>query len=302
MYLTLSYIMYFFAFGTGFMFSLSILFPAFEPRARLVLDFGAPEDNSIASGKRRSIKVKKSKLVSLLDFLLPLNVRLRPHLTRYGIEEKLSSAKVPLTMIEFLAVKEAFMFILPLLFYIITLKVDIQWMVILAVFGFFLPDFWLRQKLIKRKRQIIKALPETVDILSLCVSGGLDFMLAVRWLIEKSSSNPLIEELSTVMYEIKVGRSRRDALRSMAKRLDLADINSFVRTLVQADRMGTPVREALEILSDDARQVRFRRGERLARTAPLKMLIPLIFFILPSILLVVAGPIALRFLNMGMKF
>lgn len=292
------YIIYFSAFASGFMLGLSIITPNFEPKVRLVLDFEPV-------GYRESLKKRKqerSKFLSFLGFLSPLNEKLLPQYSRSGIEERLSSAKVVLTMIEFLAIKELFMVIMPLIFYIIALRVDLVWMIGLAAFGFFLPDLWLRRKLDIRKRMIIKALPETIDILSLCVSGGLDFMLAVRWLIEKSDPNPLVEELSTVMYEIKMGRPRRDALKDLAKRVDLPDINSFVRTLVQADRMGTPVSEALANLSEDARNVRFRRGERLARTAPLKLLIPLIFFILPSIFIIIGGPVALQFLKIGKTF
>ncbi|MEW6008972.1 MAG: type II secretion system F family protein [Candidatus Omnitrophota bacterium] len=300
MELVLYYTIYFAAFGSGFMLGLGLFSFQFEPKVRLVLDFENSYYDTQVQGKK--YKAKRSKLARLLNIFGPLNERIIPRFDRAGLEEKLSCAKVPLSLLEFLAVKEISMFILPLLFYIIRLKVDIVWMIILAIVGFFLPDIWLRNRIAKRKRHIIKALPETVDILSLCVSAGLDFMLAVRWLIDKSEPNPLVEELSTVMYEIKMGRSRRDALREMGKRLDLADVNTFVRTLVQADRMGTPVSEALAILSDDARNVRFRRGERLARTAPLKLLIPLIFFILPSILLVVGGPIALQFLRIGARF
>lgn len=295
------YLMYFFSFGSGFMLGLSMIFPEFEPKVRLVLDFEDTRDFDY-DGKAKPKKGKRSKLFALLNILAPLNEKLVPQFSRSGIEEKLSSAKVPLNMIEFLAIKEVFMFILPLAFYIIALRIDVAWMAGLAVLGFFLPDLWLRNRLISRKRQIIKALPETIDILALCVSGGLDFMLAVRWLIEKSTPNPLIEELSTVMYEMKMGRARRDSLKDMAKRVDLSDVNSFVRTLVQADRMGTPVSEALANLSEDARNVRFRRGERLARTAPLKLMLPLIFFILPSILIVVGGPIALQFFKIGSAF
>lgn len=292
------YLMYLCTFAAGFMLGLSILWPRFESKARLVLDL-----ESVGYDPNRKRKAnKRSKILGLLDFLAPLNEKISPQFNRSNIEAKLSSAKVSLNMIEFMALKEVFMLALPLMFYIITLKIDIFPMIILAGLGFFFPDLWLRSRLAKRKRQLIKALPETVDILALCVSGGLDFMLAVRWLLEKSEPNPLIEELATVMYEIKMGRSRRDALKDMAKRLDLSDINSFVRTLVQADRMGTPVSEALNLLSEDARNVRFRRGERLARVAPLKLLIPLIFFILPSILIVIGGPIALRFMKMGTSF
>jgi tight adherence protein C len=85
----------------------------------------------------------------------------------------------------------------------------------------------------------------------------------------------------------------------MARRVDIPDVTSFVRTLIQADRMGTPVEEAFRILSEDSRMRRFHRGERQAVKAPLKMLIPLIFCILPVILIIVAGPILIRFIKEG---
>jgi tight adherence protein C len=100
-----------------------------------------------------------------------------------------------------------------------------------------------------------------------------------------------------VLKEINVGKPRIEALKDMSKRLAIPDVTSFVRTLVQADRMGTPVEEAFRILSEDTRIRRFHRGERQAMKAPLKMLIPLIFCILPVILIIVAGPILLKFIR-----
>jgi tight adherence protein C len=96
-----------------------------------------------------------------------------------------------------------------------------------------------------------------------------------------------------------LGKPRVEALRDMSRRLNIPDVTSFVRTLVQADRMGTPVEEAFRILSEDTRMRRFHRGERQAMKAPLKMLIPLIFCILPVILIIVAGPILIRFMKEG---
>ena len=96
-----------------------------------------------------------------------------------------------------------------------------------------------------------------------------------------------------------MGKPRVQALRDMAKRVDIPDVTSFVRILVQADRMGTPVEETFRILSEDTRIRRFHRGERQAMKAPLKMLIPLVFCILPVILIIVAGPILIRFMKQG---
>ena len=105
----------------------------------------------------------------------------------------------------------------------------------------------------------------------------------------------MIEELSFVLEEIQWGKPRTQALKDMAKRLNIPEVNSFIQTLVQAERMGTPVAEAFGVLSEDARMQRFNRGERFAMKAPIKILIPLIFCILPVIGIIIGGPIFLQF-------
>ena len=99
-----------------------------------------------------------------------------------------------------------------------------------------------------------------------------------------------------------MGKSRREALKDMSARLNIPDVSSFVRTLIQAERMGAPVSETLAIISEDSRLNRFRRAERLALQAPMKLLIPLIFFILPTVAIIVGGPIFLQFMQQGIRF
>jgi pilus assembly protein TadC len=169
-----------------------------------------------------------------------------------------------------------------------------------VLIGFMLPDFILTSKVKQKKEHIVKVFPETVDILDLCIGAGLDFLSALRWIIDKSQPNPFIEQLAIVLNEVQVGKSRTDALRDMAKRVNLPDINSFTRTLVQADRMGISIEEALRNLSEDTRMTRFQRGERYAIKASLKILIPLLFCILPVILIVVAGPVIIKFTEGGL--
>ncbi|MCP4652945.1 MAG: type II secretion system F family protein [Candidatus Omnitrophica bacterium] len=167
--------------------------------------------------------------------------------------------------------------------------------VIGAFVGFLLPDFVVNSKVNGKKDALLRVFPETVDIMDLCIGAGLDFLAALRWVVEKSTPSPFIEQLEVVLSEIQVGKSRSEALRDMAKRVKLPDINSFVRTIVQAERMGISIEEALRNLSEDTRMTRFQRGERYAIKAGLKMLIPLMLFILPVILVVVAGPVIIQF-------
>ncbi|MFA5275694.1 MAG: type II secretion system F family protein [Candidatus Omnitrophota bacterium] len=173
-------------------------------------------------------------------------------------------------------------------------------LIILIFIGYVLPDIYLKIKIAKRKAQIIRVMPETIDLLGLCIEAGLDFTNAVKWVIEKTPSTPLVEELAFVLEEIKWGKPRVQALRDMSRRLDIPEVTSFVQTIIQAERMGTPVAEAFTILSEDSRMQRFHRGERIALQAPIKILFPLIFFIMPVIGIVVGGPILLQFMYGGL--
>jgi tight adherence protein C len=163
--------------------------------------------------------------------------------------------------------------------------------------GYFLPRFWLSTKTSKIKQEITKVLPDTIDLLTLCVNAGLDFMLALKWVVEKSQPNILIEELKNLMQEISIGRSRRAALLTLAQKYRIPDVSSFTRSLIQADRMGTSVSQALEILSEDMRRQRFNRGEQQALKAPIKLLLPLLAFIFPVVGIIIAGPILLQFMG-----
>ena len=151
------------------------------------------------------------------------------------------------------------------------------------------------QKIKQKKEAIVRCFPETVDLLHMCINAGADLLSAIKWVIDKSTFNPFIEQLGIVLSEVQVGKPRAQALREMAKKLQLADISSFSRVIVQAERMGTPVEEAFKNLSDDTRDRRFQNGERFAIKASLKILFPLVFCILPAIMIIVAGPIIIKF-------
>lgn len=173
------------------------------------------------------------------------------------------------------------------------------WLIAAGGLGFFLPDLHLKNIVRKRKTEVIKYLPDTIDLLSLCVSGGLDFVTGLKWVIERSKPSALIDEFYTVFQELEMGRSRQEAFRNMGKRLELPEVYSFVRTVIQADKMGVSVGEILTVLSDEVRRQRFQRGERLALKAPIKMLFPLIVFILPVIGVIVGAPVMMQFIQQG---
>ncbi|MBP7215879.1 MAG: type II secretion system F family protein [Candidatus Omnitrophica bacterium] len=243
-------------------------------------------------------EMKKVKLRSFLANLFPFNQRVLDKIGLYQrIKYRLEAAHVNLGPIEFFNFKVLLILVL-FVVTIIAMGRFHPWAVIGAIFaGYIIPDIWVHIKIKKRREAIVRRLPETVDLLGLCVEAGLDFTMAVRWLIEKTTINPMIEELRFVLEEIKWGKSRGQALKDMSRRLNIPEVSSFVQTLVQAERMGTPVSEAFMILSEDTRMRRFQRGERIALKAPIKILIPLIFCILPVIAIVIGGPILLQFMQ-----
>ena len=171
------------------------------------------------------------------------------------------------------------------------------WLCMVFASGYLLPEFWVKVKIKRIKAVIVKELPDAIDLLGLCVNAGLDFMLSLKWVVEKSPPSFMVDELNTVLQEINVGKTRRDAIKDLAARYKLPDLSTFARTLIQADKMGTSVTEALNILSEDMRLARYRRGEMLALKAPMKMLVPLLIFIFPVVGILVAGPILLDFME-----
>jgi len=214
------------------------------------------------------------------------------------LNRDLSLAYVKWTPEEFFLIKELlFVALLSAAFF---LPQDMRLMGIAAavIFGFQGLEFWLKSKIRKVKARIIKELPDVVDLLALCVNAGLDFMLSLKWVVEKSQPSAMIDQLNTLLQEINVGKPRRDALRDLARRFDLPDLSTFSRTLIMADKMGTSMSDALNSLSIDMRYARYRRGEAMAMKAPIKLLIPLIFCIFPVVLILVAGPLFLQFMKL----
>ena len=216
------------------------------------------------------------------------------------IKDKLNSAHLKITPQEFFSLKLCLMLFLAILCIFFFGKFNPLGLLVALGLGWIVPDIWVNTKSTQRKHKIALLLPETIDLLGLCVEAGLDFVIAINWLIEKIPSNPLVEEFSFVSEEIRWGKSRSQALKDMSRRLNIPEVSSFVQTLVQSERMGTPVAESFSILSEDMRLQRFHRGERFAMQAPIKILIPLIFFILPVIAIVIGGPIFLQFMEGGL--
>jgi tight adherence protein C len=165
-----------------------------------------------------------------------------------------------------------------------------------AFVGMFYPQLWLNDQIAKRHHLITRALPYNLDLLTLSVEAGLDFTGALGKVVEKGKQGPLREEFQLVLKQLKMGKTREEALKMMVARVDLPALTTFVTALIQADRMGTSLGKVLRIQSTQLRIERTQKAEKLANEAPVKMLFPLVACIFPTVFLVLFGPIVFAFI------
>ena len=171
--------------------------------------------------------------------------------------------------------------------------------IVLALFGFYLPNIWLKQMIDTRQRKILEGLPDALDLMIVCVEAGMGLDSAISRAAReiKLSNKEVGEELNLVTLELRAGKLRSDALRNLARRTGLEEINSLVSLLVQTDKFGTSVAQALRVHSDSMRDKRFQRADELAAKLPVKLLFPMILFIFPAIFVVLVGPAAIRIIR-----
>lgn len=159
------------------------------------------------------------------------------------------------------------------------------------------PNMTLNSKIRNRQKEILKSLPDVMDMLTVSVEAGLNFDAALAKVTEKMPGT-LSREFETVLQEIKVGRSKKDALYDMADRLSVQDLRSFIGAVVQADQLGVSLGRVLRIQAEQIRQNRKQRIQEQAMKAPVKILIPMVVFIFPVIFIVLLGPVAINLLDM----
>ena len=164
--------------------------------------------------------------------------------------------------------------------------------------GFMLPQLWLRSIIDRRKAAIIKKLPDALDLMTICVDAGLTFDGAMDRVHQKWR-DPLSMEFGRVIYEMQLGKSRRQSLRDMVDRMDVADVTSFVASVLQADQLGVSIGKVLRIQSEQMRVRRRQRAEEKAQQAPIKMLFPLVFLIFPAMFIVLLGPAGFQIVRSG---
>lgn len=169
-------------------------------------------------------------------------------------------------------------------------------LVVAALLGFYLPDIWLRLKTSTRKNKMLEGLPDVLDLLVVCVEAGMGLDAALSRVGEeiKLTNRVLSDEFRLLNLELRAGKSRQDALRNLAMRTDIEDVNSLVTLLIQADKFGTSVAQALKVYSDAFRTKRYQKAEEIAAKLPVKLIFPLILFIFPALFVALLGPAAIR--------
>lgn len=158
-----------------------------------------------------------------------------------------------------------------------------------AGLGYFMPQMWVKSKITRRQEGVVKSLPDALDLLTICVEAGLGFDSAMGKIYEKWDDD-LSLEFGRALKEIQLGKMRREALRDMSDRLDVPDVTSFVAAIVQATDLGVSMARILRVQSDQMRVKRRQRAQEKAQKAPVKMMIPMVLLIFPSIWIVLLGP------------
>ena len=233
--------------------------------------------------------------------------RFTPQATLQSARKKLEMAGNPMQMDPafFLAMRSVLAVVFGGLLFAVFALTKRNWAQGLAVsalfvaIGFYFPDLWLTSRIRRRQKGIFRAMPDALDLLTICVEAGLGFDGAMAKVHEKWD-NDLALELGRVIQEIRLGKLRRDALRDMADRLGVAELTSFVAAVIQSEQLGVSMAKVLRIQSDQMRVRRRQMAEEEAHKAPIKMVFPIALLIFPSILIILLGPAAMLLLRSPM--
>jgi tight adherence protein C len=235
-----------------------------------------------------------SGLVSALGRTAPVKVRVTS-------EKLLDAAGNPIGLGAFLAIRGAFLILLPILAFFASQGhysglIQIAIVFVAFIFGQRLPQFWIKRRIKGRVKQIEIALPDALDLVVICIEGGLSLDGALSKVVE-NTHGAFSQELARARNDTSLGLSRRDALRQLGERNNSPRLKTFTTTIVQAEQMGVSVGQALRTLAEDMRQRRRQLAEEAARKAPIKMIPVLVFFILPSLMIVILTPSVLSIMK-----
>ncbi len=167
---------------------------------------------------------------------------------------------------------------------------------LMFIVGYTMPVFWLRSKVKKRQKIILKTLPDAIDLMTISVEAGLAFDGAMQRVADKWN-NDLSAEFGRALQEMRVGKAKRDALRELVARTGVADLSTFVASIIQADQLGVSIAKVLRVQSEQLRVRRRQRAEEQAHKAPVLMMIPMVFLIFPATYIIILGPAVPKIMN-----
>jgi len=250
---------------------------------------------------KETIKKKKELSTILKHLFNPLANAQSPVIKKYRkyIEQqiKLSGIQSGMEFVTFLMI-QTLMAVIAVFFLLVFFETsNVLFLITGGISGFVLPLIWLKTKITQRHRTILRSLPDAIDLLVLSMQAGLDFNAALNKYLEKGEKGPLRDEFHLMSQEIQMGKTRIDSLNNMSERIKSSAINSLISSLTQGIRSGASLGNILKLQSQDLRTQRFQMAEKLAAEAPLKLLFPLLFFIFPTVFIILFGPIVLSFIK-----
>jgi tight adherence protein C len=277
-----------------------------DPLGARIDEYAAREEAVSIEEIELSLPITDRVIVPLLRGGGNFITRFAPQSTMERTAQQLQAAGSPRNMsaAEFWAIRGVITAIMGGLFFMMMLRFGsdaqqrILYTLLFAAVGFMLPQLWLRSAIARRKDAIIKKLPDALDLMTICVDAGLTFDGAMAQVDEKWK-DPLSMEFGRVIYEMQLGKTRRQALRDMVERVDVPDVTSFVASILQADQLGVSIGKVLRIQSEQMRVRRRQRAEEKAQQAPIKMLFPLVFLIFPAMFIVLLGPAGFQIMRSG---
>jgi len=269
-----------------------------NPLAARIDDFAAREEIVSIEEIELSMPITDRIFVPLIRRASEFVVRFTPQKSIEQTTRNLELAGNPrnMTAAEFSVLRGVAAVVMVALAFMLTANSDsitsgrrLLYAVVAAIIGYVLPSMLLRSMIDRRKAEIIKKLPDALDLMTICVDAGLTFNAAMQKVDEKWD-DVLAAEFGRVIYEMQLGKSRRQALKDMVDRMEVPDVTSFVAAVLQADQLGVGIGKVLRIQSEQMRIKRRQRAEEKAQQAPVKMIFPMVFLIFPSIFIILLGP------------
>jgi tight adherence protein C len=277
---------------------------------RRLASFGAAEKEEIhtEAAEKKEISLFKRIFYPLLrEFKRSFKKRM-PGEKEARIEVKLLQAGRPFNMtpVDYRLLQISLILLLPILswLYAFFLNFGLGAIIIFVLFSMmaslFLPNFYLKQKIKKRSSKALKELPDVLDLLTVSLEAGLGFDSALSKLVSKKHG-VLSSEFQRCLEEIRLGKTRREALSGVRERLALDECRTLISSILQAEKLGIGMVQVLRVQSEEARDQRKQRAEEAAMKAPIKMLFPLILFIFPCIFIILLGPVVIQFIEVFSK-